>query len=972
MEISAAVLLNAYIASPQHLPLLTYSGANLSLQHGNGPWSPLFYSVVVLLWAGEADNSPTDESAEALEAAQRLADILLRLLENPRYARCKSKALDSILGPVNYSGSMKQLWDLSLEIYHSGLDTGDLLFAGLGAFHLANFGIASGMNLNEYIETVSVYRQRVKDLGQDYTYRMTGIGLQTAQNLIIPSSEPDVLEERYFHERRWLPEAMEANDGLTLFIAFQAKLLLSYHFDLDGRLMEWSGETEKYLESVHGMINIGFFRFYDSLSRLRLFSSLSSDERKLAIKRVESNQLRMEIWARSGHRRNQHKYDLVEAEIARVSDDIGKAVENYERAIAGARENEHIHEEALANELYARFWQERGNDRIAEMYMREARALYHQWGAAAKVDHLKKRYPGWFEAKATLLEKPGSPGSADEVLTTITQPITSIQLDLDSITSASQLLSAETNLEQLLTKMMDLVMANSGAENAVLLLKQENEWFVQARKDITTDEHTALFHRPFDPTDRETELIPESVFNYCQRTKDVLVLGDAQLDDRFAEDHMIKNKIRSIACIPALSQGQLRAMLYLKNSQTADVFTLENVGLLQHLSAQFAVSVENVLLYDSLNQKVRELEVSEAELARHRDHLEATVTERTHQLNQRVKELDCLYGISRLAGRRSISQEQILRGVVDLLPPAMQHPEIACARIVLNGQEFETDGFQETPWELDAAIVVRGEQAGQVEIAYLEERPDADEGPFVKEERLLLDAVAGRLGRIAERKQAGVALRESEQRLSALFQSMPLPSYYWQRRGDEFVLVDCNIAADEFTHGGASKFIGQSLTEMYPDRPDIVEDNTRCFSEKVTFQKEMEYEFRSTEKDGYLAVTYAFAPPDLVIVQTEDISDRKLIEVQLAETAARAERDRLAQDLHDSVSQGLYTASFIAETLPSIWDKNHEEGRRGLKQLEDLIQGASAEMRRQPWLIMSYQFCCANLPKPPKPGRVLV
>ena len=83
-------------------------------------------------------------------------------------------------------------------------------------------------------------------------------------------------------------------------------------------------------------------------------------------------------------------------------------------------------------------------------------------------------------------------------------------------------------------------MANSGAEKAVLLLKQENEWFVQARKDVATDEHTILFHQPFDPTDRETELIPESVFNYCQRTKDVLVLGDAQLDHRFAQDRMIQ------------------------------------------------------------------------------------------------------------------------------------------------------------------------------------------------------------------------------------------------------------------------------------------------------------------------------------------------------------------------------------------------------------------------------------------------
>ncbi|MEE8576594.1 MAG: AAA family ATPase, partial [candidate division Zixibacteria bacterium] len=276
-EIMAALLLNAYIASPQHLSLLTYHGASLSLQHGNGPWSPFFYSVVVLLWAGTVDFAPTDESAGALAEAQKLAMVLLRLLENPKYARCKAKSLDAILASLNWHMPLRQLLDLSLEIYQSGLDSGDLVYAGLGVFHLANFGLASSMNLNEYIKTVSVYRKTVKDLGQDYTYRMIGIGLQTAQNLMIPCAEPDVLEEQYFNERQWLPDSVAANDGLTLFLVFQAKLLLSYHFDRDDGLMENSGEAEKHLESVWGMVNIGFFRFYDSLGRLRLYSSLSAD-----------------------------------------------------------------------------------------------------------------------------------------------------------------------------------------------------------------------------------------------------------------------------------------------------------------------------------------------------------------------------------------------------------------------------------------------------------------------------------------------------------------------------------------------------------------------------------------------------------------------------------------------------------------------------------------------------------------------
>jgi PAS domain S-box-containing protein len=112
-----------------------------------------------------------------------------------------------------------------------------------------------------------------------------------------------------------------------------------------------------------------------------------------------------------------------------------------------------------------------------------------------------------------------------------------------------------------------------------------------------------LLNRPFDPADRESGPIPEPLFNYCQRSREVLIVGDAQLDHRFAEDSIIqKNNIKSIACIPASNQGELKAILYLENRQMPDVFTPDRVEILKHLSSQFAVSVENALLYDSLTQ----------------------------------------------------------------------------------------------------------------------------------------------------------------------------------------------------------------------------------------------------------------------------------------------------------------------------------------------------------------------------------
>ena len=295
-----------------------------------------------------------------------------------------------------------------------------------------------------------------------------------------------------------------------------------------------------------------------------------------------------------------HKLSLVQAEVHRARGEVLQAMQAYEQASQGARENGYLSEAGLAHALAAEFFQDLGLHQAALHNAEQAVQAWRSWGAHALVGSLGRRLPDLLEPSDLSWQ---SSSDAGKVHTTITQPITPIQLDMESIISASQMLSAETDLEQLLTKMITLVMANSGAEEAVLLLRQGEDWFVQARGDITAEKHDILLNQPFDPADSEADFIPEHIFNYCLRTREVVVMGDAQQDHRFAEDRMIQtHNIKSIACIPALHQGELKAMLYLENRQMPDVFTLERVEILKHLSSQFGVSVENALLYDNLAQ----------------------------------------------------------------------------------------------------------------------------------------------------------------------------------------------------------------------------------------------------------------------------------------------------------------------------------------------------------------------------------
>ena len=157
-------------------------------------------------------------------------------------------------------------------------------------------------------------------------------------------------------------------------------------------------------------------------------------------------------------------------------------------------------------------------------------------------------------------------------------------------------------------------------------------------------------------------------------------------------------------------------------------------------------------------------------------------------------------------------------------------------------------------------------------------------------------------------------LEMSEEKFRRLFQSMPLPVYAWQRRGDDFQLTDYNNAAEEITRGAITDFVGLTASQMYPDRPDIVEDISRSFTEKASFRREMDYTFKSTGEHKKLVVQYAYVPPDLVLVQTDDVT-----ELQRALEEASYERD-LTQSLLDAAADTIVI--FEPHTLRFLkWNK---------------------------------------------------
>jgi len=190
------------------------------------------------------------------------------------------------------------------------------------------------------------------------------------------------------------------------------------------------------------------------------------------------------------------------------------------------------------------------------------------------------------------------------------------------------------------------------------------------------------------------------------------------------------------------------------------------------------LSVPKELIYDTDEKElVREVATDMAfglrafELEKKRRITKKALQDSMQALNERIKELNCLYEISNLVERHSLSLEAILQGTLDLIPPAFRMPEKTGARITLDDGHYQTENFKETVWKIENEIIVDSRPAGNLTICWLETTDNGADDPFINEENNLIRAVAERLGKIIERHRAQIALQESEKRFRTLVEN---------------------------------------------------------------------------------------------------------------------------------------------------------------------------------------------------------
>ncbi|MFN6476881.1 AAA family ATPase [Nostoc sp. DedQUE07] len=615
MNILTNIAAAAYLVIPELYPLILFKQVNLSLNYGNTANSLYGYSSYGLILGGIVGD---------IDSGYQFGQLSLKLLDKLNAKEFIAKTYMIVYGCLNHW--KKHLNELLLPIqsaYYSGVETGDLEFAGYCACNYSLSSYFAGKELSSLAQEIGNYSQGLAQIRQEPSLHKNELYRQVVLNLLSKNQNPCRLIGDAYNEETMLPLHLQGNDQTMICSLYFNKLVLCYLFAEYTHAIENADLVQNYLESLLGSIIFALFHFYDSLSQLAVYYDASEDKQVFILKKVTANQEKMQNWAAHAPMNHLHKFHLVEAERYRILGEYIQAMEMYNRAIQGAKENEYIQEEALANELAAKFYLGWGKEQIAQTYLINAYYCYVRWGAKAKVYDLEKRYPQLLaqilqwetirlnptEIASTLHNMSLSTFTAD---TTISSSSASISdaLDLASVLKASQALSSEIHLEKLLSTLMQVVMENTGAKKSALILLKDNIWVIEA---IATSQQvpTILQSIPIE----FSQDIPLTPINYVKRTLETLVIDDATANNSFTSDsYIIRQQPKSLLCTPILHQGKLIGILYLENNLIAGVFTHDRLQVINLLCSQAAISLENASLYQRSQENAQQLEHSLTDL----------------------------------------------------------------------------------------------------------------------------------------------------------------------------------------------------------------------------------------------------------------------------------------------------------------------------------------------------------------------
>ncbi|SKB13861.1 putative Mitogen-activated protein kinase kinase [Planktothrix sp. PCC 11201] len=590
MRLLYAISTAAYITTPRLLLLIIFHYLSLSLKWGNLPESAFcaYGSYGGMLCGLLRD----------VELGYQFGQLALEVSShfNDRAVQVRTEMVVLVF-IRHWVEPVKEILKPLLDAYAVALETGDWEYAANCAYYYCGYAFLSGLELTQLDSEMGNYTQAMCEMGQTFVVEVQERWHQMVLNLRGQGENPCSLVGQVFDERVVLPVLLERCDCEALAHLYFSKMMLCFLFGQASQAAAHAELTEGYFDGGTAVLTVPHFYFYDSLVRLALVMDAKKLERQRLLQKVLRNQKKMKKWAHHARVNNLQKYLLVEAERCRVLGKETLAMDYYDRAISSAKQNEYIHEAAIACELAAKFYLSKNRELVAKSYMQEAHYLYQLWGATAKAQHLETQYPQFFT-----IHKEREQDISTSVSTTGKHSTSS--LDITTIIKASEVISGEIIIEKLLSKLMNFLIENLGAQNGYLLFKNKEELLIEAECALNSEGVQVLQSLPVQGCQK----LAESIVDYVARTQEKVVLHDATCAGQFTNDPYIQtHQPKSILCAPLMNQGQLSAIVYLENRLTAQVFTPERLEILQLLSGQAAIAITNAKLYAKVKERENRL-----------------------------------------------------------------------------------------------------------------------------------------------------------------------------------------------------------------------------------------------------------------------------------------------------------------------------------------------------------------------------
>ncbi|BAY90168.1 MULTISPECIES: trifunctional serine/threonine-protein kinase/ATP-binding protein/sensor histidine kinase [unclassified Tolypothrix] len=606
MQIMTTLVSSAYIGKPTLLPLLTSKQVEMAIRFGNSSIAIFSYADYAVTLCGLMGD---------IDAGYEFGQLALKLLEQYQTNAFKSRAYFIVNSFIrHWKEPLNHSIPYLLEGYQSGLETGDWMCVALNLVSYSQCSYWSGRELNDLAEEMENYRQVISQVKQEATLKYLECYQQAILNLLGEAEVPYYLQGKVFNAAEILPSLQSASNRTGLFYIHLNQAVLCYWFGEYAAASQQAALAEQYSNAVSGYFVAVIRVFYDALIHLANYTDASSEEQSAILERINSHQEKLQTWANYAPFNHQHRSSLVAAERYRVLGKFAEAMEHYDLAIAQAKTHGYLQDEALSNELAAKFYLSWGRQKVAASYMQEAYYCYARWGAKAKTEDLENHYP---DLLRIILQQRIQPLQMLETLSSGFSPTISVHnstdlsrsssaeistFDFAAILKASQAISGTIQLDKLLHQLTQIILQHSGGDRCALIVPNtQGEWLVRA---IATPETTEICAEPLEGNPN----LPLKLIQYVKNTQEMVMIEELKTNLPVIDEYLSQRQPKSLLCLPILNQGHVIGILYLKNRSTSNVFTSDRILILNFLCTQAAISLENARLYEDSQIYAQQLE----------------------------------------------------------------------------------------------------------------------------------------------------------------------------------------------------------------------------------------------------------------------------------------------------------------------------------------------------------------------------